>query len=53
MSSALRRIADAVMPDLEDAVAPEAKEQARSEIVRFLTDPTTVDSWARQGTATS
>ncbi|WP_223838735.1 aldolase/citrate lyase family protein [Saccharopolyspora pogona] len=44
LSSALRRPADAVMPDLEDAVAPEAKDQVRSEMVRFLTDPATADS---------
>lgn len=44
LRSALRRPADAVMPDLEDAVAPDAKEQARSEILRILADPATVDA---------
>ncbi|WP_235876918.1 HpcH/HpaI aldolase/citrate lyase family protein [Saccharopolyspora terrae] len=44
LSSALRRPADALMPDLEDAVAPAAKEHARAEVVRFLTDPATVDT---------
>jgi citrate lyase subunit beta/citryl-CoA lyase len=44
LQSALRSQADAVMPDLEDAVAPEAKDDARAKVVRFLRDRATVDA---------
>lgn len=36
LRSALRRPADAVMPDLEDATAPDAKEQARDAVTELL-----------------